>query len=158
VNRLVDWLQFLDRVAARVPRDRWVHVLADMADLHGHPEVATWLARHARVVVHLVPAGRPLPPWVRRVLQDWLEQAPPRPRLPRTVPPAVVRRLEREGLLPSPPPVTALRAAVARLCPRSARRREPACWMASRALVRVLVGNPRWHLPPDSVGLIRVVY
>ena len=157
-NRLGDWLQFLKHVAARVPRDRWVHVLADTADLHAHPAVATWLARHARVVLHLVPAGRPLPPWFHRALQGWVDQAPARPRLPRTVSPEMVRRLERDRLLPSPPPVTALRAAVARLCPRSAQRRDPASWMASRALVPALVGNPRWHQSPDSVGLIRVLY
>ncbi len=53
------WLQFLTRLAARVPRGQWVHVLADNAAIHQHPDVQRWVERHPRIQLHLVPPTRP---------------------------------------------------------------------------------------------------
>jgi transposase len=130
-NRVIDWLQFLAYVAARVPRGYWVHVFADNRVTHLHPAVPAWLTTHPQVVVHLVPADRPLPRWFLRRLREWVG-----PRLPRN------RVAE----------ITTVRAAVAVLRPRSVRRRRPSFWMATKSLVRFWCGSPRWHLPPDPWG------
>jgi len=134
-NRVIDWLQFLTHVVARVPRGYWVHVVADNAPTHQHPAVPAWLARHPQVVLHLVPADRPLPRWFLHVLRQWV-----RPRLP---PPTRPDRLAQ---------IASLRAAVTVLRPRSVRWRSPSCWMASKPNVRFCCGNPRWGLPPDPWG------
>ncbi len=151
-NRLIDWLQFLAHVAARVPRDRWVHVLADNAELHVHPAVWAWLAAHPRVVLHLVPADQPLPRWFQVALQQLVDQEhrpAPLPSPLRALPQWARQSLRERGLVPQPR-VVSLRDAVTRLCRRSARRRTPSYWMDSKATVRVLTGNPRSHLLPDE--------
>ena len=124
VNRVFDWLQFLRHVAARVPRDRWVHVVVDSCVPLVHPGVHAWAARHARVVLHWVPATR-LPRWFQLALQAWVDKRQPAR------------------------PVASLRAAVAHLRPRSARWRTPSVWMASKGHVRMCAGNPEWRLPPE---------
>ena len=153
-NRVIDWLQFLTYVAARVPRGYWVHVIADNAVTHQHPAVPAWLARHPQVVVHLVSRDRPLPRWFLRVLQQWVRPhlPPPPPPVPQTLPKWLVRLLQERGTLRLPrnrlAEITSLRAAIGVLRPRSVRRRSPSFWMASKPFVRCC-GNPRWGLPPD---------
>jgi transposase len=151
-NRVPDWLRFLRHVAARVPRRLWVHLFADNLVTHLHPAVPAWLARHPRVVLHLVPADRPLPRWFHEALQQWV--APPRPPSLQALPRWMVRLLQQRGGLriPRPRTVPSLRAAVELLRPRSARWRSPSFWMASRNVVRLCAGNPRWNLPPDPGG------
>jgi hypothetical protein len=155
-NRVLDWLNFLTHVADRVPRGYWVHVFADNLLTHLHPAVPAWLADHPEVVVHLVPAGRPLPRWFLPP-SGWV-----RPRLPpavtsrslQTYP--MVRHLQARGKLRLPrnrvAEITTVRAAVAVLRPRSVRWRSPSFWMASKPTVRFCCGNPRWNLPPDPWG------
>jgi len=130
-NRVIDWLQFLVHVAARVPRGYWVHVFADNPLTHLHPAVPAWLADHPEVVVHLVPAGRPLPRWFLPTLHAWIG--------PQVSPTRLAE-------------ITVLRAAVAVLQPRSAHQRYPAFWMAGKRTVRLCCGKPRWGLPPDPWG------
>jgi len=160
-NRVPDWLLFLTYVAARIPRGRWVHVFADNWVTHLHPAVPAWLARHPQVVLHLLPADASLPRWFLPALQRWVgPRLPPQPPLPPALRSVLkdkdlVRRLQARGLrIPLNPraPIRSLRAAVAVLRPRSARRRDPSFWMASKSLVRFCCGNPRWHLPPDPWG------
>jgi AraC-like DNA-binding protein len=131
-NRVRDWLLFLQYVAARIPRGFWVHVFADNWVTHLHPAVPAWLARHPQVVLHLLPADASLPRWFLPALQRWVGLG---------IPP---NRRDQ---------IRSLRAAVAVLQPRSARRRNPSFWMATKSLVRFLCGNPRWHQPPDPWGL-----
>lgn len=130
-NRVPDWLSFLAHVAARVPRGWWVHLFADNVVTHLHPAVPAWFAQHPQVVLHLLPAGDALPRWFLPALQRWgALRSPPNP----------------------PAPLRSLRAAVTRLQPRSVRHRRPASWMASKGVVKLCCGNPRWHLPPDPWG------
>ncbi|MGD0265612.1 MAG: helix-turn-helix domain-containing protein [Candidatus Methylomirabilota bacterium] len=131
LNRVYDWLQFLQYVVARIPRGWWVHLFADNWVTHLHPAVPAWLVRHPQVVLHLLPADASLPRWFLPALQQWVG-----PRIPPN------RRDQ----------IRSLRAAVAVLQPRSARRRNPSFWMATKSLVRFSCGNPRWHLPPDPWG------
>ncbi len=161
-NRVRDWLQFLQYVAARIPRGRWVHVFADNWVTHLHPAVPAWLACHPQVVLHLLPADASLPRWFLPALQRWVG-----PRLPpeRPLTPGLrsllkdtklMRVLQARGIripLNRRAQIRSLRAAVAVLQPRSARRRNPSFWMATKSLVRFLCGNPRWHQPPDPWGL-----
>ena len=130
-NRVIDWLNFLTHVADRVPRGYWVHVFADNLLTHLHPAVPAWLADHPEVVVHLVPAGRPLPRWFLPTLHAWIG--------PQVSPTQLAE-------------MTSLRAAVAVLQPRSVRQRSPSVWMASKLRVRLCCGNPRWRLPPEPWG------
>ncbi len=131
-NRVLDWLQFLQYVAARIARGWWVHVFADNWVTHLHPAVQAWLARHPQVVLHLLPADDSLPRWFRPALQRWVGlRIPPN------------RRAQ----------IRSLRAAVAVLRPRSVRWRTPSYWMDSKWVVRLCCGNPRWHQPPDPWGL-----
>lgn len=127
-NRVIDWLHFLERVAARVPRGYWVHVFADNLLTHQHPAVPAWLAHHPQVVVHLLPVDPPLARWAVDMLHRWVGLR---------VPPHQLSQITR------------LRAAVAVLRPRSVRQRSPAVWMAGKPVVRLCCGNPRWRLPPD---------
>ena len=131
LSRHWDWLQFLQRLATRIPRGRWVHVLADNPVSHQHPAVQRWVQRHPQVQLHLVRGNRPLPPFLARAVQRWVDLELPPPR--RTV------RL--------------LCDAVAALQPKRARRRESAVWLESRDVIREFAGNPRWHLPPPGARL-----
>lgn len=159
-NRVPDWLQFLRYVAARIPRGWWVHIFADNVATHLHPAVPAWLARHPQVVLHLLPADDSLPRWFLRALQQWVApRLPPEQPLPpglRSLPKGWIRLLQVRGTLRTPPnrrdQIRSLRAAVAVLRPRSARRRSPSFWMASKGVVRFCCGNPRWFLPPDPWG------
>ena len=130
-NRVIDWLNFLTHVADRVPRGYWVHVFADNPLTHLHPAVPAWLADHPEVVVHLVPAGRPLPRWFLPTLHGWIG--------PQVSPTRLAT-------------ITTLRAAVTDLRPRSVHHRSPAAWMAGKRTVRLCCGNPRWRLPPEPWG------
>jgi AraC-like DNA-binding protein len=159
-NRVIDWLQFLAHVAARVPRGCWVHVFSDNLLTYLHPAVPAWIAAHPQVVVHLVAADRTLPRWFLPTLQGWvrprLPPAKPTPPILQTYPKWFVRLLQTRGKLRLPrnrvAEITTVRAAVAVLRPRSVRWRSPSFWMASKPLVRFCVGNPRWRLPPDPWG------
>ncbi len=159
-NRVPDWLQFLTHVAARIPRGYWVHLFADNGVTHLHPAVPAWLARHPRVVLHLLPADDSLPRWFLPALQRWVApKLPPEPVLPPIVQALAkwkVQLLQQYGILRIPPnrraQIRTLRAAVAVLRPRSVRKRSPSFWMASKRVVRICCGNPRWHLPLDPCG------
>jgi hypothetical protein len=102
-NRVPDWLQFLQYVAARIPRGWWVHLFADNWVTHLHPAVPAWLARHPQVVLHLLPADDSLPRWFRPALQQWVgPRLPPERPLPpglRSLSKDLVRRLQARGTL-----------------------------------------------------------
>ena len=128
LSRHRDWLSFLERLAARVPRGRWVHVLADNAATHQHPEVQGWVMHHPQIQLHLVPPHRPAPRWLVRTLQRWVDDLPP--SRCRTV--------------------RSLREAVAALRPRRQRGTPLAAWTDSRNVIQMLAGNPKWRLPPPG--------
>ena len=158
-NRVSDWLRFLAHVAARVPRGWWVHLFADNVVTHQHPAVPAWFAQHPQVVLHLLPADASLPRWFLSALQRWVA-----PRLPPEQPPPptvrvskrMLKLLQERGTLRIPPTpraqIRSFRAAVDVLRPRAVRQRSPSFWMASKGVVRLCCGNPRWHLPPDPWG------
>ena len=102
-NRVPDWLQFLQYVAARIPRGWWVHLFADNWVTHLHPAVPAWLARHPQVVLHLLPADASLPRWFLPALQQWVgPRLPPERPLPpglRSLSKDLVRRLQARGTL-----------------------------------------------------------
>ena len=75
LSRHRDWLDFLDRLAARLPSNLDVHILADNPAVHQHPEVQRWFAGHPAVRLHLVRGDRPLPRRVVRAL--WAAITPP---------------------------------------------------------------------------------
>lgn len=115
LSRHRDWLDFLDRLAARLPANLEVHVLADNPASHQHPEVQRWFARHPAVHLHLVRGDRPVPRRVVEALRTAI-------RLPAAADP----RRERPTL----------RALVDALRPLRARRRMPVAWLADRELLR----------------------
>ena len=89
-NRVIDWLQFLAHVAARVPRGCWVHVFSDNLLTYLHPAVPAWIAAHPQVVVHLVAADRPCPAGSSRPSRGGsgpgCPRRSPRPRSSRPIP------------------------------------------------------------------------
>ena len=115
LSRHRDWLDFLDRLAARLPPNLDVHVLADNPAIHQHPEVQRWFADHPAVRLHLVRGDRPLPRRVVEALRTAI-------RLPASPDPRRERPL--------------LWALVGELCPPRARRKMPVTWLVDRDLLR----------------------
>jgi hypothetical protein len=69
LSRQWDWLNFLERLAARIPRGLEVHVFADNGAIHQHPEVQRWVDRHPTIQIHLVDRAPALPARLVRMLQ-----------------------------------------------------------------------------------------
>ncbi|HSB79850.1 MAG TPA: helix-turn-helix domain-containing protein [Candidatus Methylomirabilis sp.] len=159
-NRVPDYLRFLDHVAARVPREFWVHIVADNLVTHLHPAVPAWFADHPEVVLHLLPADDALPRWFLPILQQWvgarLPPAPPLPPILRKQPKWLLQDLQARGRLRLPPnpraEIRTLRAAVEVFRPRSIREQNLTYWMVSKQIVKYTCGNPKWHLPLDPRG------
>jgi transposase len=51
----VEFIEFLDEINRRCPKDRMIHVIADNLAVHKTQEVNAWLARHARFHMHFTP-------------------------------------------------------------------------------------------------------
>ena len=56
-HRHQEFIRFLNRVEAVVPRDRLVHAILDNYATHKHPKVLAWLERHPRWVFHFTPTS-----------------------------------------------------------------------------------------------------
>lgn len=54
-NSRVEFIEFLDEIDRRCPKDRMIHVIADNLAVHKTPEVKAWLSRHARFTMHFTP-------------------------------------------------------------------------------------------------------
>lgn len=130
LTRHRDWLRFLDDLAVRVPRDRWVHVVADNTATHQHPEVQRWVRRHRRIQLHLVAPQRPVPRWLAEALQRWVDATLPVPDRRR---------------------VQTLRETAEALRPRRQRGNQVVAWTDSRYAIGLVAGNPRWRVPPPGM-------
>jgi len=51
----VEFIEFLDEINRRCPKDRIIHVIADNLAVHKTPEVKAWLTHHARFQMHFTP-------------------------------------------------------------------------------------------------------
>lgn len=50
-------IRFLNRIEAKVPVGKIVHLILDNYAAHKHPKVVEWLARHPRFVLHFTPTS-----------------------------------------------------------------------------------------------------
>ena len=83
LSRHLDWLHFLERLAERIPAGLQVHIVADTAVAHQHPDVQDWVDDHPAIRVHLVGREQFLPARLARLLRTVsaiFGQPPPRPR------------------------------------------------------------------------------
>jgi transposase len=51
----VEFIEFLDEIDRRAPKDRMIHVIADNLAVHKTPDVKAWFARHPRFQMHHTP-------------------------------------------------------------------------------------------------------
>jgi transposase len=56
-HRHQEFIRFLNRIEARTPAGKTVHVILDNYAAHKHPKVVEWLGRHPRFVFHFTPTS-----------------------------------------------------------------------------------------------------
>lgn len=56
-QRHQEWLKFLKKIEASVPKSLELHIIADNYATHKHPQVKAWLAKHPRVHLHFTPTS-----------------------------------------------------------------------------------------------------
>jgi transposase len=56
-HRHQEFIRFLNRIEAKVPAGKIVHVILDNYAAHKHPKVIEWLGRHPRFVFHFTPTS-----------------------------------------------------------------------------------------------------
>jgi transposase len=56
-HRHQKFIRFLNRIEAKVPAGKIVHVILDNYAAHKHPKVIEWLGRHPRFVFHFTPTS-----------------------------------------------------------------------------------------------------
>jgi transposase len=56
-HRHRQWLAFLRKIDAAVPRDQAIHLICDNYATHKHARVRAWLQRHPRFQVHFTPTS-----------------------------------------------------------------------------------------------------
>jgi transposase len=56
-HRHQEFIRFLNKIEAKVPAGKIIHVILDNYAAHKHPKVIEWLARHPRFVFHFTPTS-----------------------------------------------------------------------------------------------------
>jgi transposase len=56
-HRHQEFIRFLNRIEAKVPKGKDIHVVLDNYAAHKHPKVVAWLARHPRFTFHFTPTS-----------------------------------------------------------------------------------------------------
>jgi len=56
-HRHQEFIRFLNKIEAKVPVGKTIHVVLDNYAAHKHPKVIEWLARHPRVTFHFTPTS-----------------------------------------------------------------------------------------------------
>src|SRR5665213_2357396 len=56
-HRHQEFIRFLNKIEAKVPAGKTIHVVLDNYAAHKHPKVIEWLARHPRVTFHFTPTS-----------------------------------------------------------------------------------------------------
>lgn len=85
-DRSVAFLTFLRSLERESPSDQDLHLVVDQLWTSGAPSVQRWLARHPRVILHVVPAGRAGP----NLLDRWVGALSEK-RIGPGSPPSVIR-------------------------------------------------------------------
>jgi len=65
-----EWLAFLKKIDAQVPRGMDLHVICDNYATHKHENVRNWLAKHPRVHIHFTPTSASWLNLVERFFRD----------------------------------------------------------------------------------------
>ncbi len=72
-HRHQEWLRFLRRIDSQTPKGLALHLIVDNYATHKHPEVRTWLAKHARFHLHFTPTSASWMNLVERFFRDITE-------------------------------------------------------------------------------------
>ena len=56
-HRHQEFIRFLNRIEAKVPKGKDIHVVLDNCAAHKHPKVLAWLGRHPRFTFHFTPTS-----------------------------------------------------------------------------------------------------
>jgi transposase len=56
-HRHQEFIQFLDAIEARIPKDKKIHAILDNYATHKHSKVREWLHRHPRWTFHFTPTS-----------------------------------------------------------------------------------------------------
>ena len=56
-HRHQEFIRFLNRIEAKVPKGKDIHVVLDNYAAHKHPKVLAWLGRHPRFTFHFTPTS-----------------------------------------------------------------------------------------------------
>jgi transposase len=128
-HRHQEFIRFLNRIEAKVPVGKIVHVILDNYPAHKHPKVVEWLARHPRFVLHFTPTSAS---WLNTVEGFFAILSK--------------RRLKR-GVFRS---ITDLQAAINRYLAEHNRDPKPFTW--TRDPEKIIAAVRRGHQAPDSVG------
>ena len=56
-QRHTEWLTFLRKIDRETPKDKALHLIADIYATHKHPVVQEWLAKHPRFNMHFTPTS-----------------------------------------------------------------------------------------------------
>jgi transposase len=67
-RRTVEFLAFMNRVAAAYPAEQELHVVMDNLSTHSGEDIDAWLAKHPNVTLHYTPTGSS---WLNMV-ETWL--------------------------------------------------------------------------------------
>ncbi len=67
-RRTVEFLAFMNQIAAAYPADQELHVVMDNLSTHSGEDVDAWLAKHSNVTLHYTPTGSS---WLNMV-ETWL--------------------------------------------------------------------------------------
>jgi transposase len=66
-HRHQEWLKFLKKIDAETPAELDLHLIVDNYATHKHPKVQSWLKRHKRFHVHIIPTSSS---WLN-VIERW---------------------------------------------------------------------------------------
>ena len=69
-HRHQEWLKFLKKIDANVPKDLDVHIICDNYATHKHPRVQRWIGRNPRFHVHFTPTSASWLNMVERFFRD----------------------------------------------------------------------------------------
>lgn len=69
-HRHQEWIRFLNKIKAKAPTDKEIHLICDNYATHKHPKVKAWFARNKRFHVHFTPTSASWLNMIERFFRD----------------------------------------------------------------------------------------
>ena len=69
-HRHQEWLKFLKKIDAEVPKDLEIHIICDNYATHKHPKVLRWIKKNGRIHLHFTPTSASWLNMVERFFRD----------------------------------------------------------------------------------------